>query len=242
MEQITLTASKRETLGKKVDKIRKADKLPAVLYGHGLDTLHIEIDQKEFQKTFKKAGENTLVSLMLGGQVYPVLIQEVQYHYIRGYPIHVDFYVVRMDEKLKAHIPLHFIGESVAVKTMGGILVKNLSEIEVECLPGDLPQSFEIDISKLNTFEDMIRVSDLIVSDKVKVLARADELIVAVAPPRSEEELKSLEETVTEDVTQVEGVIKPEGEEAKTEAGEEKKVEKTEKVEKKVEKSEKSEK
>jgi large subunit ribosomal protein L25 len=234
MEKITLNAVKRETLGKRVENIRKADKLPAVLYGHGLATQHLEIGGKDFQKTFKKAGENTLISLVVDGKIQPVLIQEVQYHYLKDYPIHVDFYAVRMDEKLKAHIPVHFIGESPAVKALGGILVKNLSEVEVECLPGDLPQDFEIDISKLTKFDEMVRVSDLVVSDKVKIISGGDELIVTVTPPRSEEELKSLEETVTEDVTKVEGVVKPEAEEAKPEAEGEKadKSAKTEKSEK----------
>ncbi|MBI3952413.1 MAG: 50S ribosomal protein L25 [Candidatus Doudnabacteria bacterium] len=210
--QITLTAAKRTILGKSVSKLRKSEKLPAVVYGHGLETLPLEVDEKEFRKAFKSAGENTIVSLHLDGRQIPVIIHDVQMHYLKDHPIHVDFYAVRMDEKLKADIPVRFVGESAAVKAMGGVLVKNLSEIEVECLPSDLPQYFEVDISFLNTFEDSIRVSDLKVPEGVKVLAPAEELIANVAAPRTEEELKALETEVKEDVASVEGVIKPETE------------------------------
>ena len=231
MEQIAITGTKREVLGKRVKSLRNAGKLPAVLYGHNQTTQGIEISEKDFAKAFKSAGESTLVNLVVDGKSQAVLIHEVQHHYLNGQPIHVDFYAINMAEKIKVKIPLHFLGEAPAVKALGGTLVKNLSEVEVECLPGDLPHSFEIDISNLNTFEDAMRVSDLIVSDKVTIIANPDEVVVTVAPPRSEEEMKALEEKVEEDVTKVEGVIKPEAEVAAV-AGEEK-PEKKEKEEKK---------
>jgi large subunit ribosomal protein L25 len=226
MEQISLTATKRAAKGKLNAKIRKSGKLPAVLYGHNLETSSIEINEREFAKVFKAAGESTLVNLTVDAKTQPVLIQEVQHHYLHGQPIHVDFYAVNMSEKLKAKIPLHFVGESQAIKALGGTLVKNLAEVEVECLPGDLPHQFEIDIAVLNTFEDAIHVRDLNVSDKVQILTPADEVVVTVAAPRTDEEMAALsEKPVVEDVTKVEGVVKPEapaaGEE-KPEAKEEK--------------------
>lgn len=211
MESIAITATKREVVGKPVEKLRKAGKLPAVLYGHNVKGAQLELNEREFAKVFKQAGESTLVNLTVDGKSQPVLIQEVQRHYLRGNPIHVDFYAVNMSEKLKATVQLHFTGESLAVKSLGGTLVKNLSEVEVECLPGDLPHTFEIDISILNTFEDTIHVRDIQVSDKVKILANPDEVVTNVVPPRTEEELKALGEApVVEDVTKVEGVVKPE--------------------------------
>jgi len=210
MESIAITATKREVSGKRVKNLRKAGKLPAVLYGHNVETQQIEMAEKDFAKAFKTAGESTLVNLVVDGKTQPVLIHDVQHHYLNDQPIHVDFYAVNMDEKLKVHVPIHFVGESGAVKAMGGTLVKNLSEVEVECLPADLPQNFEVDISALNTFEDAIRVSDLKPGDRVVILTLPEEVIANVAPPRTEEEMKSLEEVVTEDVTKVEGVIKPE--------------------------------
>ncbi|HEX5430265.1 MAG TPA: 50S ribosomal protein L25/general stress protein Ctc [Patescibacteria group bacterium] len=218
--EIAITANKRTVKGKAAAKLRKTGKLPGVLYGHNLSNAEIEIDEREFLKVFRAAGESTLVKLTYEGKTQPVLIQEVQRHFLHGQPIHVDFYAVNMTEKLKANIPLHFVGESQAVKALGGTLVKNLSEIEVECLPGDLPHEFEVDISALNTFEDDIHVSDLKVSDKVEVLTPGDEVVATVTAPRSEEEMASLsEKPVVEDVSKVEGVVKPEapGEENKTE-------------------------
>jgi large subunit ribosomal protein L25 len=223
MENIAITATKRTVLGKRVKNLRTAGKLPAVLYGHDTDTQEIEVSEKDFSKAFKAAGESTLINLVLDGNTKPVLIYDVQNHYLNDQPIHVDFYAVNMTEKLKVRVPIHFTGESQAVKAMGGTLLKNLSEIEVECLPADIPHSFEVDISLLNTFEDAIRVQDLQAGDKVTILAQSDEVIVNVAPPRTEEELKELsEKPVVEDVTKVEGVIKPE-ETVEAAAGDEKK-------------------
>ena len=210
MEKIAIQGTKRETIGKRVKDLRKAGKLPAVLYGFKVGTQHIEISEKDFAKAFKSAGESTIVNLVVDGQTLPVLIHDVQNHYLSDQPIHVDFYAVDMTQKIKVGVPLHYVGESSAVKALGGTLVKNLSEVEVECLPGDLPHAIEVDISALNTFEDDIRVSDLKVSDKVKILAQPDEVAVTVAAPRTEEEMAALSEEVKEDVTAVEGVIKPE--------------------------------
>lgn len=227
MEKINLTATKRDVTGKAVNKSRKSGMLPGVLYGHNVEATPLQIKEQEFSKAFKRAGESTLIDLNVDGTLRPVLVHEVQYHYLTSKPIHVDFYAVNMTEKLTAHIPLHFTGESQAIKALGGVLVKNLSEVEVECLPGDLPPYFEIDISKLNTFEDVIRVADIAVSDKVEIKTNPDEVVTLVAAPRTEEELKSLEEKPVEaDVTQVEGVVKPEAEEATDEAKETAKKEK----------------
>jgi large subunit ribosomal protein L25 len=210
MAQITLNATERKVAGKQNDKLRKAGKLPAVLYGYNVKPQNLEINEREFFKVLKQAGENTILSLNVDGKTVPVLIHEVQNHYLRDNPIHVDFYAVNMTEKIKVNIPVHFTGEAPAVKALGGTLVKNLSEIEVECLPADLPHAIEIDIAALKTFEDAIRVADITVGDKVEVLTNPDEVIVTTEAPRSEEEMKALEEKPVEaDVTKVEGVVKP---------------------------------
>jgi large subunit ribosomal protein L25 len=228
MDQINLTATIRKVLGKNNSILRKNGKLPAVLYGYKTETQNLELNEREFAKALKQAGENTIVNLNVDGKVVPVLIHDVQNHFLRDHPIHVDFYAVNMTEKIKVNIPIEFTGEAQAVKALGGTLLKNLTEIEVECLPGDLPHSIEVDISALNTFEDAIRVSDLKLSDKVAVVTGPDEVIVTTEAPRSEEELKALEEKVEEvDLTKaVEGLAAPaptEGEAAADDKKEDKK-------------------
>ena len=114
-----------------------------------------------------------------------------------------------MTEKMRTKVSLNFIGRSKAVKE-GGVLVKNLEEIEVECLPLDLPHEIKVDISKLKTFDDVIKIEDLAIPPKVKILENKDEIVATVTPPRTEEELKALEEEVEEKVEEVEGVKKEE--------------------------------
>lgn len=210
MAQITLNATKRTLLGKGVKRLRNAGQIPAVIYGHNVKAEGLELNEREFAKALRQVGESTILNLSVEGKNYPVLIHDVQNHYLKDTPIHVDFYAVNMDEKLTATVQIHFIGESPAVKTLGAILAKNMSEVEVECLPADLPPHFEVDISGLAAFDDAIRVSDIKVSDKVKILASPEGVLVAVTEPRSEEELKALDEKPVEaDVTAVEGVVKP---------------------------------
>lgn len=218
MEQVNITATKRAVTGKEVSKLRDSGKMPSVLYGHKVENQNIEVDAKEFVRAFKTAGESSIVNLVVDGKTQPVIIHDVQHHYLTGEPIHADFLAVNMTEKIKVNIPLQFIGESMAVKSLGGTLVKNLSEVEVECLPGELPHQIEVDISSLATFDDSIRISDLKVPGKVEILTNAQETVVNVAAPRSEEEMKSLDEAVKEDVTAVEGVVKPEADAAAADA------------------------
>ena len=209
MEKIELHAKAR---GKElIKKLRGSGKIPAIVYGHGLKTEHLEVAYPEFEKVFRKAGESTLINLAVeGAKARNVIIQDVQKHYLNGKYIHVDFYEVSMTEKMKARVPLEFIGVSKAVKENGGVLVQVLNEIEVECLPADLPHSIEVDISGLNDFNAAVHIRDLKVSDKVKLHAEADEVVAKVSPPRDVE--AELAAPVVEDVSKVEGAaeVKPE--------------------------------
>ncbi|MBL8030430.1 MAG: 50S ribosomal protein L25 [Candidatus Doudnabacteria bacterium] len=186
----------------KLDALRKVGQIPAVLYGNKIQNQNLILNSVEFEKVFRKAGESTLVNLTLeDGKVHPVLIQDVQYHNLKNTPIHVDFYQVSMSDKLKANVALEFTGESSAVKTLGGVLNKQINEVQVECLPADLPHNILVDISSLKTFEDAVYVKDLKVDAKVKILAPADEVVAKVQPPRDME--KELSAQSTEDVAAV---------------------------------------
>ncbi len=198
-----LKAESRTELGGKVNKKRKAGLIPAVIYGHDVKSEPLFVNGKDFLKIYKEAGESSILGLELGGKKRNVLIHDVQRDPLSGDFLHIDFYQVRMDEKLKATVSLEFIGESEAVKGQGGILMKTIQEVEVEALPQDLPRHIEVDISPLATFEDRISIKDLKVAAGVKILAEPDDVVVSVAPPRSEEELAALEGKVEAPVEEV---------------------------------------
>lgn len=137
-----------------------------------------------------------------------MIIYETQKDPVSGRYIHADFFQVRMDEEIETEVELVYVGEPLAVKELGGVLVKNMDEITVRCLPADLPSEIKVDVSGLKTFEDYVYARDLKISPKVKIDLDPGTVIALVSPPRSEEELESLSEKVEEDVSKVEGVVK----------------------------------
>lgn len=207
--------------------IRRQGLIPAVVYGHNLPTKVIAVAAKELSKVWRAAGATSLVTLALGDKdEQTVLIRDIQHHPVRGDIIHVDFYQVRLDEMIRAKVPLKFVGEADAVKNQGGVLVRNMDEIELEALPADLPHDIAVDISALTDFEKVIHVSDLTIPKGVKHFHQPEDMVALVQPPRTEAELEALKTEVKEEVAAVEGVVKPEapteGEAAKEEKGEEK--------------------
>ncbi|HEX3095517.1 MAG TPA: 50S ribosomal protein L25 [Patescibacteria group bacterium] len=188
MEKIQLKTEVRDTNTRTAKALQRVGLIPAELYGHKVQNMHLSVNQIEFEKVLRKAGESTVIELDLpDGGSRNVLIQSIERHYLNSQPIHVDFYEVSMTEKLTATVQIEFTGESHAVKAMGGTLVKVLSEVEVESLPGDLPHQFDVDISVLKNFNDQILVKDLIVSDKVEIKADPEEVVATVQPPRDME-------------------------------------------------------
>jgi len=208
MKKISLKAAERDVVGKKIKKYRADGKIPAVVYGHGKENKNLWVEYLDFKRAYEKAGENAIIELEVGEGSMPVLVCETQHNPISGNFSHIDFLQVNMKEDVEANIPLEFIGESEAVKALGGILVKNIDEVEVKCLPADLPSKFEIDISAIKTFDDHIKISDIKIPSGVEVLNDKETVIALVTPPRSEEELAKLDEKVEADVTKVEGIVK----------------------------------
>ncbi len=199
---LELKAKNRNILGSKVKSLRSRGAVPAILYGAKMKSTPIEIDYNDFKKTYEEAGESTILKLKVNNngktEEKNVLIYEVERDPVSGKFTHIDFYAVRMDKPITAEVPLVFQGESPVVETEDGVLVKNMTEVEVEALPANLPHQIEIDLSPLKTFDDMIHIKDLRVGEGVKILAEPDEVVVSVVPPRSEEELAALEEEVEE--------------------------------------------
>lgn len=197
MEKLQLKATARDLKTAKLGQLRREGGLPAVLYGHKVQNQPLTLNASEFEKVFKKAGESTIIDLITeDGKKHPVLIHDIQNHFLNSQPIHVDFYEVSMTEKLKAKVVLEYMGESKAVKELGGVLVKNLNEIEIECLPADLPHNILVDISVLKTFQDSILVRSIKLSEKIHILTNPEEVIAKVQPPRNIE--AELEPTVAE--------------------------------------------
>ncbi|MDO8558792.1 MAG: 50S ribosomal protein L25 [bacterium] len=199
---ITLTVKIRKEAGKKVKTLREKGIMPAVLYGPKVKNQNLEIDIKEFEKIYKEAGKNTLVSLELQGskEKYLVLIHDLIRDAITSSPLHVDLYQPSLEEKIEANIPVILQGESLAVKDLGGTLIKTMSEIKIKALPQDLPKEIIIDISGLKTFEDHILIKDLKFAEGVEILRDSSDIVVSVAAPEKvdEELAKPAEEKVEE--------------------------------------------
>src|SRR3972149_2385455 len=193
MDKYTLSAQKREVVGRKVKNLRSQGLLPANVYGKKVKSQSITVSLKEFEDVFKKAGETSLVSLVLKNgksEERAVLISNVQKDTISETPIHIDFRQVDLKEKVTAEGPVELKGESPAEKTSVGTVVQYIDEIEVEALPGDLPEKFVVDVSSLAEVDQAIFVKDLeIEKAKVTVKVAPEEIVVKVEPPQKEKEV-----------------------------------------------------
>lgn len=204
---LSLVAQLRNVLGKKVKDIRPKGLIPAVIYGHGIKSRSITVVEKDFKNIFKQAGESSLIDLKIDdGKPVQVLVHDMQIDPLTNIIQHVDFYQVKVGEKITVEVELKFTGESPAIKELGGVLVTPLNKLKIECLPKDLVHEIEVNIYNLKTFEDIIRIKDLTLPASIKVLGSADEVVALVETPRAEEELKTLEEKPVEKVEEVEAI------------------------------------
>ncbi len=196
---INLKAKKREKT-KRDGKI-----IPAVLYGPKIETEKIEINLKEFKSIYKEAGESTLLNLSIEKDKFLVLIHDVSLAPVSNEPIHVDFYQPILNKKVEVEVPIIFVGESPAVKNLGGTLVKEIHEIEVSAFPEKLPHEIIVDISGLTDFEKEITVKDLKVKEDVQFLRDPEDMVANVQPPQNiDEELeKPAEEENVESVEKI---------------------------------------
>lgn len=180
----------RNEKGRRVKDLRRQGLIPAELYGKGIENMHLAVKSKDFKNVFKEAGESSIINIVISDknkkEEIPVLIHDIQKDYLTDDIIHIDFYRVRMDEKIKTHIPLEFIGESPAVKNYGGILNKSMLEIEIEALPKDLPHNISVDISQIKELDQSIYVKDLSIPKNVKILVDPETVIATVSLPKEE--------------------------------------------------------
>lgn len=222
-----MSAVKREIKG---EKVRKEGLLPAVIYGAGGENDSLSLSYNEFSKIYNEAGESSLVDLDVDNKDFgKILIHDVQYDPVSGRVSHVDLLRIDMNKPISASVELRFVGESAAIKEAGGTLVKNIEHVEIECLPKDLLNHIDVDLSVLKTFDNSVTVADLNIPSGVTIIEpSAETTVVKAVPAMTEEEIKAMEaESVAAvDVTKIESAApkkEKDGEGDGAEAKEEKK-------------------
>ena len=234
MAEIVVAAQSRAETGKNVNRrLRTKGLIPGILYGTRKDTVPVAVSPKEIVSILRsKSGENTLFDLDLGGAKRKVILKEFQVEPLKGQLLHADFYEVALDKTLEVKVHIELTGAPVGVKVQGGVLDFVTRELEIECLPTDIPEKVEVDVSGLELGKHL-RVSDLKVPEKVKVLTELDLVVVHVVAPRAEEVVAAPEAVAVEGVAAAEPEVIKKG---KTTAEGEVAEEKPEKEKKEKEK------
>jgi len=199
IKEIKLEAQIRTKENGKPKKIRSQNFIPAVLYGPSMESRNLKIKKIDFERIFALAGESSLIDLAIS-QKKPVkvLVKEVQKDPLKDTIIHIDLYQVDMNKKITTEIPLHFIGESEAVKELSAVLVKDIDRVEVECLPGDLVNHIDVDLSVLKNFHDAIKTNDLKLPAGMKLVNETNDIVANVIEPKAEVEEVPVEEVPVE--------------------------------------------
>jgi len=229
MSKLSISVEPRKILGKKVKTLRSEGILPVNLFGKDIKSKTLQVQEKDFRLLFKTAGETGVVEVKLKSETYPALIHNVQRNPVTDKIIHVDFHKVNLKEKISTHVPIKLVGEAPAEKTGIGLLLQTINEIEVESLPGDIPQQIEIDVSKLGEVGQTVSVKDLdINTGKVEVKNNPEDVVVSVQTAEMKEEAVT-EAPAPEEVEAIaekgeEGVAE-EGKETEGQPAEEKKEE-----------------
>ena len=211
----SLSAIIRTSRGHKLAEDRKNGQLPAVIYGpHRKEAGALLVDAKTFLAVWKKAGESSLITLNIDGEKpTKVLVHDIAFDPVKDSPVHVDFYEMDLKKPVTLHIPIHFEGEAPAEKVLGGVLLKQLHEIEISALPDRIPHNIPVNVSVLATFHDRITLGDLKLPEGVNLTGDNETVIALVDAPRTEAEIASLDTEVVIDLD----AIKREGDDKKKE-------------------------
>ncbi len=213
MKDLVIQAEQRNLLGKNANRrLRTTGKIPAVVYGHGFEAVSVAVDPKDIHRILhSESGHNTIFKLQLPDATKDVLIRDYQLDPVKGHLLHADFQTVAMDEVMVFEVPIEAVGNSIGVKN-GGILDIVLREIELECLPSDVPDSLEVDVTALD-IGDVVRVEDLqFDSSKITLLSEPDLVVLNIASPAVEEEEEEAEEVVAEPEVIKKGKVEEAGE------------------------------
>lgn len=198
MEKIVLHATRRTVIGKQVGALRREGKLPAVIYGHGLAPTPISLDLREATRILGTLTSSSIINVELDGKENATLVREKQKDFIRGSLLHVDFQAVSLTEKIRTKVGIEITGIAPAIKDFNGVMVTGIDDIEVECLPKDLPGRIVVDISGLANIGDGIYLRDIPIPENVEFLAEPDEMIVLITHPAAEEVEEVVETAVEE--------------------------------------------
>ncbi|NCP87014.1 MAG: 50S ribosomal protein L25 [Anaerolineae bacterium CG_4_9_14_3_um_filter_57_17] len=187
MEKIIIKATKRSVIGKQVSVLRRAGQLPGVIYGHNVEPVAIQMDAHEAGLLIPRLTSSSIVTVDLEGKKIAALVREKQKNYIKGNLIHVDFQAVSLTEKIRAWVQVHLHGVAPAVLDFSAVLVHNMERVEIEALPGDLPERVDLDISHLAHIGDSLHVRDLVLPENVTMLSDLNEGIVIATSTFAEE-------------------------------------------------------
>lgn len=212
---VNLNSKTRKSFGKKNEEIKNQGFIPAVVYGHDFQSVALQVSLAEMEKTFKEAGESTLIDLKIDEKnPIKVLIYDVQHDPLTNTIRHVDFYKIKAGEKIEVETELEFLGEAPAVKNLGGIIFHNIDRLKIKCLPENLVHKIEVDVSGLDTLDSVIRIKDLSIPDKIEVLEDSEEVVTGISRPQAEVEAEEKEkvEVATEEVKEEQkgGATEPE--------------------------------
>ena len=200
MEKVILKAELRTITGRKVKNLRIAGKVPAVIYGSEVKTLPITLDKRDTTNTLNKYSGSTILTIDVEGKEHPALVREIQQDYIKGDLLHVDFLVISLTEKLRTYVSITLIGEAPVLEEYSALIVSGLDQIEVECLPQDLPEAIEVDVSSMEEIGAAIYLKDIPSIEKVEFLSDPDELIAVASAIKEEIEEVVEEDEILEDV------------------------------------------
>ena len=185
---VVLDAARRTEIGKGVSRLRKAGLIPAVVFGHGLDSIPVSLDAHEFDHIRRTVHSNTIIELKIDGKdQHRVMVHGIQIDPRTRRLLHVDLFELKSGEEVTVEVPLHAVGESFAVARLGGTLLHNIDHIRVRSLPENLPESLEYSIESLKDFDVAIHLRDIPMPEGVTLLSDADEVVAKVAAPKVEE-------------------------------------------------------
>jgi large subunit ribosomal protein L25 len=185
---VVLAASRRVEIGKHVANLRRAGRVPAVVFGHGIESIPVSLDEHEFEHIRRTVHSNTIVELKIDGKdTHRVMVHGIQIDPRHRRLLHVDLFELKSGEEVTVEVPLHSSGESYAVARLGGTLLHNIDHIRVRALPENLPDSIDYSVDSIMDFETAIHLRDLPLPDGVTLLSDGDEVVAKVAPPKVEE-------------------------------------------------------